>query len=48
MKAIIILIVLIGLLDYALVVASASADRDAHEAYERWKEERERHERHDI
>lgn len=47
MKAIIILIVLIGLLDYALVVASSTADKDAHEAYERWKE-RKKHERYDI
>ena len=44
--AILILVILLGLLCYALVVASASADRDAHEAYERWKE-RERHERLD-
>ena len=43
MKAIIILIVLIGLLDYALVVASSTADKDAHEAYERWKERQKRH-----
>ena len=40
--AILILVILLGLLCYALVVASASADRDAHEAYERWKEERKR------
>ena len=37
-KAIIIILVLIGLLDYALIVASSTADKDAHEAYERWKE----------
>lgn len=43
MKGIIILIVLIGLLDYALVVASSTADKDAHEAYERWKERQKRH-----
>ena len=42
--AILILVILLGLLCYALVVASASADRDAHEAYMRWKEKRERHE----
>ena len=39
MKAILVLIVLLGLLMYALVVATATpSDRDAHEAYERWKE----------
>ena len=39
-KAIIILMVLLMLLCYALIVASATADRDAHEAYERWKEQK--------
>ena len=37
-KALIIIAILIGLLDYALIVASSTADKDAHEAYERWKE----------
>ena len=37
-KAIVIIAILIGLLDYALLVASSTADKDAHEAYERWKE----------
>ena len=36
-KAIVIIAILIGLLDYALLVASSTADKDAHEAYERWK-----------
>lgn len=40
MKALIIIAILIGLLDYALLVASSTADKDAHEAYERWKEKR--------
>ena len=44
MKALIIIFVLIGLLDYALIVASSTADKEAHEAYERWKEERKKHE----
>ena len=39
-KAIIILMVLLMLLCYALIVASATADRDAHELYERWKEQK--------
>ena len=43
-KALIIIVLLIGLLDYALIVASSTADKDAHEAYERWKE-RKRNER---
>ena len=35
------IIVLIGLMDYALVVAcSRLEDRESYEAYERWKEER--------
>lgn len=34
------IIVLTGLFDYALIVASSTADKDAHEAYKRWKEER--------
>ena len=38
--AIVILVVMLGIFCYALVVASASADRDAHEAYERWKEQK--------
>ena len=42
MIAILILVILLGLICYALVVASASADRDAHEAYERWKERKRR------
>ncbi len=44
-KALIIIAILIGLLDYALIVASSTADKDAHEAYERWKERR-KHEHH--
>ena len=32
------IIVLMGIFDYALIVASSTADKDAHEAYERWKE----------
>ena len=41
MKAIIILMVLLGLLTFGLIVATATpADRDAHEAYERWKEQK--------
>ena len=39
-KAIVIIAILIGLLDYALIVASSTADKDAHEAYQRWKERR--------
>lgn len=35
------IIVLIGLMDYALVVAcSRLEDKESYEAYERWKEER--------
>jgi len=42
------LILLIGLLDYALVVAcSRLEDKETYEAYERWKEER-KNERKDI
>ena len=41
--AILILVILLGLLCYALVVASASADRDAHEAYLRYKERQKKH-----
>lgn len=32
------IIVLMGIFDYALIVASSTADKYAHEAYERWKE----------
>ena len=39
-KALIIIAILIGLLDYALIVASSTADKDAHKAYMRWKERR--------
>ena len=39
MKAILILTALLGLLMYALIVATATpADREQYEAYERWKE----------
>ena len=38
------IIVLMGIFDYALIVASSTADKDAHEAYERWKESK-KHER---
>ena len=39
------IIVLIGLIDYALVVAcSRLEDKESYEAYERWKE-RQKHER---
>lgn len=38
-KAIIIILVLIGLIDYALIVATATPnDRHEYEAYQRWKE----------
>ena len=41
MKAIIILMVLLGLLMYALIVATATPnDRHEYEAYMRWKERR--------
>lgn len=40
-KAIVIIAILIGLLDYALIVVSSTADKDAHEAYERWKKRKE-------
>ena len=43
MIGIIILIVLLGLLSYALIVAASTADKDAHDAYQRWKE-RQKHE----
>lgn len=44
-KAIIILIVIIGLIDYALIVASARAeDKDAYMAYEAWKKEKKKRE----
>ena len=47
MKALIILIALLGLLMYGLIVATATpADREQYEAYERWKE-RKRNERSD-
>ena len=39
MKALIILAVLLALLMYGLIVATArTGDRETHEAYERWKE----------
>lgn len=39
MKAILILAVLLGLLMYGLIVATASpTDKENYEAYERWKE----------
>ena len=41
-KAIVIIAIIIGIFDYAMIVASSTADKDAHEAYERWKE-RKRH-----
>ena len=41
MKAIIILMVLLGLLTFGLIVATATpADREQYEAYERWKEQK--------
>ena len=45
-KAILILMALLGLLMYALIVATATPnDRHEYEAYMRWKE-RKKHERH--
>ena len=41
MKALIILAVLLGLLMYGLIVATATANnKDTHEAYEKWKEKK--------
>ena len=46
MKAILILMALLGMLMYALVVATATPnDRHEYEAYMRWKERR-KHEHH--
>ena len=40
-KAIIIILVLIGLLDYALIVATGKpSDKEQYEAYMKWKERR--------
>ena len=48
MKAILILLVLLGLLMFGLIVATATPnDREEYEAYMRWKE-RKKHERHDL
>jgi hypothetical protein len=45
MKAIIILMVLLGLLMFGLVVATATpSDREQYEAYQRYKERQKRHE----
>ena len=47
MKAILILMILLGLFMYGLIVATATpADKEQYEAYERWKE-RKRNERSD-
>ena len=40
-KAIVIIAIIIGVFDYAMIVASSTADKDAHEAYERWKKRKE-------
>ena len=46
-KGLLILIALLGLLMYALIVATATPnDKDEYEAYMRYKERK--HERHDI
>lgn len=45
-KGLLILITLLGLLMFALIVATATpVDKEQYEAYERWKE-REKHEHH--
>ena len=47
MKAILILIALLGMVMYALIVATATPnDKDEYERYMRYKERK--HERHDI
>ena len=48
MKGILILMVLLGLLSYGLIVATATpSDKEQYEAYMKWKE-RKKHERPDI
>lgn len=48
MKAIIILMILLGLLMYALVVATATPnDQEQYEAYMRWKE-RKKHDKRNV
>ena len=45
MKAIIILIALLGLLAFGLIVATATpSDKEQYEAYQRYKERKRRHE----
>ena len=45
MKAIIILLVLLGLLMFGLIVATATPnDKEEYEAYQRYKERQKRHE----
>ena len=47
MKAVLILIALLGMLMYALIVATATPnDKEEYERYMRYKEKK--HERHDI
>lgn len=47
-KALIILMVLLGLLMYALIVATATPnDRHEYEAYQRWKE-RKKHDKRNV
>ena len=44
MKAIIILLVVLGLLALGLIVATATPnDKEEYEAYQRWKEKRQKH-----
>ena len=38
MKAILILVILLGLISFGLIVATNTGSKDEHEAYERWKE----------
>lgn len=48
MKAILILIILLGVISFGLVVATSTPNsKDTYKAYERYKE-RQKHERHDI
>ena len=48
MKAILILVILLGLISFGLIVATSTPNsKDTYEAYERYKE-RKKHERHDI
>lgn len=43
------ILVMIGLMDYALVVAcSRLEDKESYEAYERWKEEQEKQNTHHV